>query len=100
MDRWLMTRGAPAGEGGSHDTPTAPLLGVSRAGPRPAGGQGPAGGRETPSGRPRPTERHLPRWLRRALIVVLAIALAGALAFAVLWLATPSVSGAPLLAQA
>src|SRR5215470_8329709 len=84
MDRWLMTRGVPAGEGGSHDAPTAPLLRVPQAGPRPAGG------------RSRTTERRL----RRALIVVLAIALAGALAFAGLMLATPSVSTAPLLAQA
>ena len=89
-----MTRGVPAGEGGSHDAPTAPLLGVPHAGPRSAGGPAPAGGW------PRTTERHLPRWLRRALIVVLAIALAGALAFAGLMLATPSVSTAPVLAQA
>jgi membrane peptidoglycan carboxypeptidase len=89
-----MTRGFPAGDGGSSDAPTAPLLRGPRAGPRTAGGPGPA------DGRPRRTERHLPRWLRRVLIAVLAIALAGALAFAVLMLVTPSVSTAPLLAQA
>jgi membrane peptidoglycan carboxypeptidase len=95
-----MTRGVPAGEGGSHDAPTAPLLRVPQVGPRPTGGPGAAGGPESASGHPRTTERYLPRWLRRALIVVLAIALAGALAFAGLMLATPSVSTAPLLAQA
>ena len=42
----------------------------------------------------------MPRWLRRALIAVLAIALAGVLAFATLLLVTPSVSTAPRLAQA
>src|SRR6266849_2563423 len=42
----------------------------------------------------------MPRWLRRVLIAVLAIALAGALAFAGLMVGTPSVSAAPLLAQA
>src|SRR5690349_2879649 len=92
-----MTRGVPAGESGSHDAPEAPLLRVPQAGPPPAGGPAgpaPAGGRSSTTG------RHLPRWLRRALIVVLAIALAGALAFAGLMLATPSVSTAPLLAQA
>ena len=88
-----MTRGVPAGDSGSHDAPTVPLLRGPQLGPRPPGGPGSAGGR------PRATERHLPRWLRRALIVVLAIALAGALAFAGLMLATPSVSTAPLLAQ-
>ena len=89
-----MTRGAPAGDGGSSDAPTAPLLRGPRAGPRAAGGPGPA------AGGPGPAERHLPRWLRRVLIAVLAIALAGALAFAVLMLVTPSVSTAPSLAQA
>src|SRR5215470_3248174 len=99
MDRWLMTRGVPAGEGGSHDAPTAPLRRVPQAGPRSAGSPGTAGPGPG-SSRSRTAERHLPRWLRRALIVVLAIALAGALAFAGLMLATPSVSTAPLLAQA
>jgi len=89
-----MTRGSPAGDGGSSDAPTAPLLRGPRAGPRAAGGPGPA------AGGPGPAERHLPRWLRRVLIAVLAIALAGALAFAVLMLVTPSVSTAPSLAQA
>jgi membrane peptidoglycan carboxypeptidase len=89
-----MTRGLPAGEGGPHDASTAPLLRVPHTGPQPAGGPGPA------SSRTRTTGRRLPRWLRRTLIVVLAIALAAALAFAGLMLATPSVSTAPLLAQA
>ena len=89
-----MTRGAPAGDGGSSDAPTAPLLRGPRAGPQAADGPGPA------AGRPGRAERRLPRWLRRALIAVLAIALAGALAFAVLMLVTPSVSTAPSLAQA
>ena len=105
-----MTRGVPAGEGGSRDGPTAPLIRVPQAGPQPAGdlgtaGPASAGGPVTADaapagGRSRATERRLSRWLRRALIVVLAIALAGALAFAGLMLATPSVSTAPLLAQA
>src|SRR5215470_18358371 len=105
MDRWVMTRGVPAGEAGSHDTPTTPPLRVPQAGPQAAGGPGPAGGPEPAGGlepaggRPLAAGRHLPRWLRRALIVVLAIALAGALTFAGLMLATPSVSTAPLLAQ-
>jgi len=89
-----MTRGSPAGDGGSSDAPTAPLLRGPRAGPRAAGGPGPA------AGGPGQAERHLPRWLRRVLIAVLAIALAGALPFAVLMLVTPSVSTAPSLAQA
>ena len=89
-----MTRGSPAGDGGSSDAPTAPLLRGPRAGPRAAGSPGPA------AGGPGRAERRLPRWLRRVLIAVLAIALAGALAFAVLMLVTPSVSTAPSLAQA
>jgi len=89
-----MTRGSPAGDGGSSDAPTAPLLRGPRAGPQAADGPGPA------AGRPGRAERRLPRWLRRVLIAVLAIALAGALAFAVLMLVTPSVSTAPSLAQA
>ena len=89
-----MTRGSPAGDGGSSDAPTAPLLRGPRAGPQAADGPGPA------AGRPGRAERRLPRWLRRVLIAVLGIALAGALAFAVLMLVTPSVSTAPSLAQA
>ena len=89
-----MTRGSPAGDGGSSDAPTAPLLRGPRAGPQAADGPGPA------AGRPGQAERRLPRWLRRVLIAVLGIALAGALAFAVLMLVTPSVSTAPSLAQA
>jgi penicillin-binding protein 1A len=49
-------------------------------------------------GAPRPSR--LPRWLRRFLIVVLAVALAGVLAFVALLLVTPSVGSAPSLAQA
>ena len=89
-----MTRGSPAGDAGSSDAPTAPLLRGPRAGPQAADGPGPA------AGRPGRAERRLPRWLRRVLIAVLGIALAGALAFAVLMLVTPSVSTAPSLAQA
>ena len=89
-----MTRGSPVGDGGSSDAPTAPLLRGPRAGPQAADGPGPA------AGRPGQAERRLPRWLRRVLIAVLGIALAGALAFAVLMLITPSVSTAPRLAQA
>ena len=87
-----MTRGVPAGEGGYGDAPTAPLpwhdTGLPPARPpEPAADWG--------------TERRrMPRWLRRVLIAVLAIALAGALAFAGLMVGTPSVSTAPLLAQA
>jgi membrane peptidoglycan carboxypeptidase len=88
-----MTRGSPAADGGPSDAPTAPLLRGPRAGPRAAGGPGPA------AGQPGQAKRHLPRWLRRVLIAVLAIALAGVLAFAVLMLVTPSVSTAPSLAQ-
>ena len=93
-----MTRGVPAGEGGYHDAPTAPLPSGPLADP---GGQF-AGRAETAGGQPPGTaeRRRLPRWLRRFLIAVLAIALAGALAFAALMAVTPSVSTAPLLAQA
>src|SRR5215831_3617067 len=79
MDGWLMTRGVPAGEGGSRDAPTAPPLWLPQAGPRVAGGSGPAGGPEPAGGRPGTAGRHVPRWLRRALIVVLGTALARAL---------------------
>ena len=93
-----MTRGVPAGEGGYHDAPTAPLPSGPQADPG-----GPFAGRaETAGDQPPGTaeRRRLPRWLRRFLIAVLAIALAGALAFAALMAVTPSVSTAPLLAQA
>src|SRR5262249_57907687 len=93
-----MTRGVPAGAGGYHAGPPAPRPPAPRAAPG-----GPFAGRaETAGGQPPGTaeRRRLPRWLRRVLIVVLAIALAGALAFAALMAATPSVSTAPLLAQA
>ena len=88
----VMTRGIPAGERGYGDAPTVPLPGDGTGAPL-AGGPEPAGGWGT-------ERRRMPRWLRRFLIVVLAIALAVALAFAGLMLATPSVSTAPLLAQA
>src|SRR5262249_7094365 len=98
MDRVVMTRGVPAGEGGYHDAPTAPLPSAPRGDPG-----GPFAGRaETAGGQPPGTaeQRRLPRWLRRVLIAVLAIALAGALAFAALLAVTPSVSTAPFLAPA
>ena len=81
-----MTQGVPAGEGGSHDAPTAPLLRVPPAGAQAAGGPGTAGAAPA-GGRSRATERRLPRWLRRALIVVLAIALAVARCSPRAWLA-------------
>jgi membrane peptidoglycan carboxypeptidase len=78
-----MTVGVPAGDGGYADAPTVPQ-------PR--------------HGEPWPDERadgpRLPRWLRRALIAVLSLALAVMLAVVALLVATPSVSNAPLLAQA
>jgi membrane peptidoglycan carboxypeptidase len=96
-----MTVGVPAGEGGLRDAPTAPLpwgpqAGARQAGPRLARRPRPAGGDWRDAGE----RRRMPRWLRRALIAVLAIALAGVLAFATLLLVTPSVSTAPRLAQA
>ena len=95
-----MTRRVPTGEGAPRDAPTVPLLRAPHTEPQPTGGPGTVGGPGPAAGRSRTTGRRLPRWLRRALIVVLAIALAGALAFAGLMLATPSVSTAPVLAQA
>src|SRR5262249_57115834 len=94
----VMTRGVPAGEGGYHDAPTAPLPSA----PRPDPGGPFAGRAETAGGQPPGTAegRRLPRWLRRFLIAVLAIALAGALAFAALMAVPPSVSPPPLLAPA
>src|SRR5262249_57735611 len=70
----VMTRGVPAGEGGYHDAPTAPLPSA----PRPDPGGPFAGRAETAGGQPPGTAegRRLPRWLRRFLIAVLAIALA------------------------
>ena len=94
-----MTLGVPTGEGGSRDTPTVPL--VAGSGPGEAT-QYRGGERTPPLGIPRRTPRRprLPRWLRRFLIVVLALALAGTLAFVTMLIVTPSVSNAPALARA
>src|SRR5499427_6666904 len=84
-------------DGPGQHTPTQPLPGVPHAptspGMPPAG---PRGGRA----RSRATAPRLPRWLRRVLIAVLALALVGVLAFATLLLVTPSVGNAPALAEA
>jgi membrane peptidoglycan carboxypeptidase len=117
-----MTTGVPAGDGGYADVPTAPtaplawgagepgqhaptqpLPGVPHAPtspgmPRAGRVPGPRGGR-TPGSR-RAAAPRLPRWLRRVLSAILALALVGVLAFATLLLVTPSVSTAPSLAQA
>jgi membrane peptidoglycan carboxypeptidase len=94
-----MTLGVPAGEGGPADAPTVPL--VAGTGPG-EGTQYQGSGRTPPMGIPRqtPRRRRPIRWLRRILIAVLALALAGTLAFVTLLLATPSVSNAPALAHA
>jgi hypothetical protein len=85
-----------AGGPGQH-TPTQPLPGVPHTptspGMPPAG---PRGGRALRQA----TAPRLPRWLRRVLITILALALVGVLAFAALLLVTPSVSNAPSLAEA
>jgi membrane peptidoglycan carboxypeptidase len=94
-----MTLGVPAGDGGYTDAPTVPLV----AGSGPGEGTQYRGGERTPPmGIPRrtPRRRRLPRWLRRFLIAVLALALAATLAFATLLIATPPVSDAPALARA
>src|SRR5262249_30501677 len=111
-----MTTGGPGrGDGGYADLPTAPnplAWGAGGPGPHtptqplPRGPPaptppclppaGPRGGRAPR----RATAPRLPRWLRRVLITVLAIALVGVLAFATLLLITPSVSTAPSLAEA
>ncbi len=117
-----MTTGVPAGDGGYADAPTAPtvplawgaggpgqhaptqpLPGVphppaSPGTPRARRVPGPRGGRT--QGSRRAAAPRLPRWLRRVLIAILALALVGVLAFATLLLVTPSVSTAPSLAQA
>jgi len=111
-----MTTGVPAGDGGYADAPTAPAAPIGWRAGRPAPTQplpgiphtptspgmpragrppGPRGGRATPLRQPR-----LPRWLRRVLITVLALALVGVVAFATLLVVTPAVSTAPSLAQA
>ena len=91
------TAPTPLAWGAGGHTPTQPLPGVPHTptspGMPPAG---PGGGRALRRG---PAPR-LPRWLRRFLIAILALALVGALAFAALLLVTPSVSTAPSLAQA
>jgi len=108
-----MTLGVPGDEGGYRDAPTVP---VSEGGYRDAptvpvatGAGVPAqyppgqypGGRTPPMGVPRGTarRRRLPRWLRRFLIVVMALGLVATVAFATLLLVTPSVSNAPTLAR-
>src|SRR5689334_13552635 len=94
-----MTLGVPAGEGGSSDTPTVPLV----AGSGPGESTRYRGGERTPPlgiSRGTPRRPWLPRWLRRCLIAVLALALACALAFVTLLIVTPSVSNAPALARA
>jgi membrane peptidoglycan carboxypeptidase len=106
-----MTTGVPAGDGGYADAPTAPAAIPGWAGqPAPtqplpgipytptSPGMPPARPRRRSGTAPRPPR--LPRWLRRVLITVLALALAGVLAFATLLLVTPSVGTAPSLAQA
>jgi membrane peptidoglycan carboxypeptidase len=104
--------GAPGGNGphtqplpGIPHTPTSP--GMPRA-TRPHAPHAPARPRAARPGAMRPTgprggraeAPRLPRWLRRVLTMVLALALAGLLAFVTLFLATPSVSNALSLAQA
>jgi penicillin-binding protein 1A len=111
-----MTTGVPGrGDGGYADAPTAPNpLAWDTGGPgtptQPLPGvphtqTSPGMPRATPGngraqGPRRATASRLPRWLRRALIAILALALVGVLAFATLLLITPSVGNAPSLAAA
>src|SRR5262245_48848526 len=112
----VMTTGGPGrGDGGYADLPTAPNpLGWGAGGPGqhtptqplpevphapPSPGMPPAGPRGGRAPK-RAAAPRLPRWLRRVLITVLALALVGVLAFATLLLITPSVSTAPSLAEA
>jgi penicillin-binding protein 1A len=111
-----MTTGVPGrGDGGYADAPTAPNpLAWGAGGPGEHTPTQPLPGvPHTPTspglprardGRPPDSRRakapRLPRWLRRALIVILAFALVGVLAFATLLLVTPSVGNAPALAEA
>jgi len=82
-----MTVGVPAGDSGPADVPTVPL----------AWDAGATGRYALPGPGARRARR---RWLRRALIVVMAVTLLAALAFAALMVATPSVRTAPALARA
>jgi membrane peptidoglycan carboxypeptidase len=84
-------------DGHGQHTPTQPLPGVPHTPTSP--GMPPAGPRGGRAPR-RAAAPRLPRWLRRVLITVLALALVGVLAFATLLLITPSVSTAPSLAEA
>jgi hypothetical protein len=109
-----MTTGVPGGgDGGYADAPTAPNpLAWGAGGPGQRTPTQPLPGvPHTPTspgfprdGRPpesrRATAPRLPRWLRRVLIAILALALVGVLAFAALLLITPSVGNAPSLAEA
>lgn len=121
-----MTPGVPAGDGGYADapaTPTVPLSWDGAGGPglhtqplhgvphtptspsMPRAGRlpGPRAARSPGRRRGRaaaPWPSRKPRWLRRALIAIMALALAGLLAFVTLFLVTPSVGTAPSLAQA
>ena len=116
-----MTPGVPGGDGGYADTPTAPTVPLAWESPSGPGRHAPTqplpgGAPATALPRPRPAPRRfprppdtraaapwpsrLPRWLRRVLITVLTVALAGVLAFVALLLVTPSVGTAPSLAQA
>jgi membrane peptidoglycan carboxypeptidase len=109
-----MTTGVPGGaDGGYADAPTAPApLGWGAGGPAQYAPTQPLPGvphaptspgfpraRRPPASR-RGTAPRLPRWLRRVLIAILALALVGVLAFATLLLVTPTVSNAPALAAA
>src|SRR6266702_7817820 len=109
----VMTPGVPGGDGGYADTPTAPTVPLAWGSPGGPGQRAPTqplpGIASVPAlPRPRPAPRRiprppdtratapwpsrLPRWLRRALITVLTVALAAVLAFVALLLLTPSVS--------
>jgi Transglycosylase len=115
-----MTAGVPAGDGGyadapatptvplgwdaaGHGPPTQPLPGVPHVPTSPGMPRDtrPPAPRATRGGRvPAPWPHRPHRWLRRVLIAVLALALAGLLSFVTLFLVTPSVGTASALAQA
>ena len=86
--------------GGGRGAPTQPLPGVPHTPTSPGMPRAGAsrGGRS--QGPRRVTAPRLPRWLRRVLIAILALALVGVLTFATLLLITPSVGNAPSLAAA